>query len=265
MTVLNTFGDSVFEGSFADFNGAAGTFRMVKITKDYTNRWAFGGNDDNPGGADGDTNFFIDRFNDFGSQLHSFKIVRSSNLAIVYGALQTGGTSGPQLKSDGSGNLLVRNAGDSAASNLTIADLTAVTGTFTGKLNAAASTTTLSSFKLTPGVTPTSNMVEGDFYYDSTAHLPYFRNASAWVALSTTAGTVTSVALSMPSEFSVSGSPITSSGTFTVTKANQNANLVFAGPTTGAAVAPTFRSLVAADLPNTAVTPASYTYASITV
>lgn len=78
-------------------------------------------------------------------------------------------------------------------------------------------------------------------------------------------GTVTSVALSMPSEFSVSGSPVTTSGTLTVDKANQNANQVFAGPSTGSAAAPTFRSLVAADLPNTAVTPGSYTNANITV
>jgi hypothetical protein len=62
-------------------------------------------------------------------------------------------------------------------------------------------------------------------------------------------GGVTSVALSMPSEFSVSGSPITGVGTLTVTKANENANLVFAGPASGAAAQPTFRALVAADLP----------------
>jgi len=63
------------------------------------------------------------------------------------------------------------------------------------------------------------------------------------------AGTVTSVALTVPSEFSVSGSPVTTSGTLAVTKANQNANLVFAGPTSGSAAAPTFRALVAADIP----------------
>jgi len=78
-------------------------------------------------------------------------------------------------------------------------------------------------------------------------------------------GTVTSVGLSVPSEFSVSGSPVTSSGTLAVTKASQSANQVYAGPTTGSAVAPTFRALVAADLPNTAVTPGSYTSANITV
>lgn len=62
------------------------------------------------------------------------------------------------------------------------------------------------------------------------------------------AGTVTSVGLSLPSIITVSGSPVTSSGTLTGTLATQSANLVWAGPTTGAAAAPTFRSLVAADI-----------------
>ncbi len=62
-------------------------------------------------------------------------------------------------------------------------------------------------------------------------------------------GTVSSVALTMPAEFSVGGSPVTSSGTLAVTKANQSANLVYAGPSSGAAAAPTFRSLVLADIP----------------
>jgi hypothetical protein len=63
-------------------------------------------------------------------------------------------------------------------------------------------------------------------------------------------GTVTSVALSLPSEFSVAGSPVTTSGTLTVTKANQTANLIYAGPSSGGAAAPTFRSLVDADIPS---------------
>lgn len=62
-------------------------------------------------------------------------------------------------------------------------------------------------------------------------------------------GTVTSVAATVPSILSIAGSPITSSGTLAITLANQSANLVWAGPTTGAAAAPTFRALVAADIP----------------
>lgn len=77
---------------------------------------------------------------------------------------------------------------------------------------------------------------------------------TGWVAYGGGGGTVTSVGLSAPAEFSVSGSPVTTSGTLTFSKANQSANLVYAGPTTGAAAAPTFRSLVAADLPGGLIT-----------
>lgn len=64
------------------------------------------------------------------------------------------------------------------------------------------------------------------------------------------AGTVFSVGLSMPSIFTVSNSPVTSSGTLTAVLNTQTANLVFAGPGSGGAVSPTFRLLVGADLPN---------------
>lgn len=69
-------------------------------------------------------------------------------------------------------------------------------------------------------------------------------------AVSGGTGTVTSVAMTAPAFLSVSGSPITSSGTLALSLATQSANLVFAGPSSGSAAAPTFRSLVGADLPN---------------
>jgi hypothetical protein len=62
-------------------------------------------------------------------------------------------------------------------------------------------------------------------------------------------GTVTSVGLSLPNLFTITGSPVTASGTLTATLATQAANRVFAGPTTGADAAPTFRALVAEDIP----------------
>jgi hypothetical protein len=77
-------------------------------------------------------------------------------------------------------------------------------------------------------------------------------SAGTWdasVSGGTGSGTVTSVAMTVPAEFSVAGSPVTTSGTLAVSKANQSANTVFAGPSSGGATAPTFRSLVAADLP----------------
>lgn len=61
--------------------------------------------------------------------------------------------------------------------------------------------------------------------------------------------TVSSVGLIAPGIFSVSGSPVTGSGSITLALATQSANAVWAGPTTGAAAAPTFRSLVSADIP----------------
>jgi hypothetical protein len=69
----------------------------------------------------------------------------------------------------------------------------------------------------------------------------------SWVANGT--GTVSSVAMTVPSFLSVAGSPVTTSGTLAVSLANQNANIVFAGPTNGAAAAPAFRALVSADIP----------------
>lgn len=63
-------------------------------------------------------------------------------------------------------------------------------------------------------------------------------------------GTVTSVGLTMPSDFSVGSSPVTGSGTIAVTRTTQSANLVQAGPSTGSPATPTYRSLVAADLPS---------------
>ena len=63
-------------------------------------------------------------------------------------------------------------------------------------------------------------------------------------------GSVTSVALTAPTDiFNVSGSPITTSGTLALTLDTQSANTIWAGPTTGSAATPTFRSIVLADLP----------------
>ena len=68
------------------------------------------------------------------------------------------------------------------------------------------------------------------------------------VAVGTGSGSVTSVGLALPSIFNVSGSPVTTSGTLTGTLASQAQNSVFAGPTSGSGT-PTFRALVAADVP----------------
>ena len=61
-------------------------------------------------------------------------------------------------------------------------------------------------------------------------------------------GSVTSVGLSLPGIFSVTGSPVTTTGTLSASLASQTANFVFVAPN-GSAGAPTFRALVAADVP----------------
>lgn len=62
-------------------------------------------------------------------------------------------------------------------------------------------------------------------------------------------GTVTSVGLSMPtSVFSITNSPVTTSGTLTASFVTQSPNSIFAGPASGTGkAAPTFRAMVLAD------------------
>jgi len=62
-------------------------------------------------------------------------------------------------------------------------------------------------------------------------------------------GTVTQVGLTLPSDFNVTGSPITGSGTFTVTRANESANTFLAGPCSGNPIVPVYRVLCASDIP----------------
>jgi hypothetical protein len=59
---------------------------------------------------------------------------------------------------------------------------------------------------------------------------------------------VTSVGLALPTIFTVSGTPVTTSGTLTGALALQTANTVFAGPATGVDAAPTFRALTPTDV-----------------
>lgn len=61
-------------------------------------------------------------------------------------------------------------------------------------------------------------------------------------------GTVTSVGLSLPSIFTVTGSPVTSSGVLTGVFASETANTFLAAPN-GTTGAPSFRAIAAADVP----------------
>ncbi len=70
-------------------------------------------------------------------------------------------------------------------------------------------------------------------------------------------GTVTSVGLSLPAQFTITNSPVTGSGTLTGAWTTQAINLIFAGPASGGNAVPTFRSLVDNDIPDN-ITASSY-------
>lgn len=99
---------------------------------------------------------------------------------------------------------------------------------------------------------PASGNTLGDAIAAEDTGTVYIWTGSSWTSSAGGGGTgtVTSVALSAPASIlSVSGSPVTTSGTLTLSLATQAANTVWSGPTTGAAANPTFRALVAADIP----------------
>lgn len=94
---------------------------------------------------------------------------------------------------------------------------------------------------------------DGNIYFKTTDGVN-----TGWVASGGGGGgTVTSVALTVPGvifDSPVVGSPITTSGTFALALATQLQNRVFASPN-GASGTPTFRALVASDLPALAPPP----------
>jgi hypothetical protein len=76
--------------------------------------------------------------------------------------------------------------------------------------------------------------------------------------ISSSGGSVTSVGLSLPSIFTVSGTPVTSTGTLTASLTSQGVNTVLAAPS-GAAGTPTFRTigLATGDLNDVTITGAA--------
>jgi hypothetical protein len=72
--------------------------------------------------------------------------------------------------------------------------------------------------------------------------------SGAWTAAAAPATGVTSVAMTVPSFLSISGSPITTSGTLALSLASTSQGFALIGPTSGSG-APTMRALVAGDIP----------------
>ena len=75
---------------------------------------------------------------------------------------------------------------------------------------------------------------QGQLIYRTDLTVLRLYNGSNWVTLGTGSGTVSSVALTMPAAFTVSGSPITSSGTFAITGAGTNTQVVLGDGSLGA-------------------------------
>lgn len=119
-----------------------------------------------------------------------------------------------------------------------------------------------SSSTFTPGEYVCSSATAGDALVQTSAcpageQIGYTQAAGSAVTTATiylmfggtgASGSVTSVGLSMPSDYTVSGSPVTSSGTFSVVRNSETANEFLASPN-GAAGVPTYRAIVAADVP----------------
>ena len=82
----------------------------------------------------------------------------------------------------------------------------------------------------------------------------------SWAASS--ASGVTSVALTLPDVFTVTVSPVTTSGSLTATLTSQTAGTVLAAPA-GSAGTPTFRALAATDIPALAYAATSHTHAGV--
>lgn len=178
---------------------------------------------------------------------------------IAAGALTL--TTALAIAQGGTGQITQTAAFNALQPGTTKGDLIVYNGTNAVRFAAGADGTVLSSASGQASgllwVTPLTNPMTtaGDLILGGTAgaatRLGIGGNNTALMSNGTTASwqsVVTSVAISMPAEFSVSGSPITSSGTLAVTKASQTANLIYAGPSSGAAAAPTFRAAVYADV-----------------
>lgn len=168
-------------------------------------------------------------------------------IIAFYGGTASGGGGSGTVTSVG---LSVPSGLSVSGSPVTSSGTLAVTTTLNGPVRGNGSGLTTGNTNLASEVTgnlPVTNLNSGTGASAST----FWRGDGTWDTPSGGSGTVTSVGLSLPAIFSVSGSPVTTSGTLTGVLAAQSANTIFAGPTSGGVAAPTFRNLVAADLPIT--------------
>lgn len=187
------------------------------------------------------------------------------NSTVAGSPITSAGTLVPALLTQTANRLLAGPTTGSAAAPtfraLVTADLPAGTGTVTSVAMTGDGTifnSTVSGSPVTTAgtlapalLTQTANrLLAGPA--TGAAAAPTFR-ALVTADLPAGTGTVTSVAMTGDGVIfnsTVSGSPITTSGTLAPALLTQTANRILSGPTSGGAATPTFRALVGADLPN---------------
>ena len=91
----------------------------------------------------------------------------------------------------------------------------------------------------TTGQRPSTGLIAGTLRFNTSLVSLEVYNGAGWIQ----PGTVASVGLAAPSIFTVTGSPVTGSGTLTLALATQAKNTHFVGPASGANAAPTFRTI----------------------
>lgn len=115
-------------------------------------------------------------------------------------------------------------------------------------MNGNVVTTTANGASLPSLNAPPATLIKGNVWFDSVNNRIKYYDGTSIDTLGH--GSVTSVGLNLPTDvFSVANSPVTQSGSLTVSFVNQAPNQVFSSPGSGGAGAPTFRALVEADVP----------------
>jgi len=149
----------------------------------------------------------------------------------------------------------VSSNGSPSFRSLVVSDVSGLSAALDGKASLAGGTTFTGAVTFGSTATFNGSVALGGA---ATAATPTTSDNSTTVATTAyvksqgyvTSSGVTSVGLSLPGIFTVSNSPVTTTGTLTGTLATQDAKKVFIGPESGAAAAPTFRALAGTDLPS---------------
>lgn len=189
-----------------------------------------------------------------------------TNIPVVLNP--TGWAEGKVLKFNATGELVVgTDIVGEAGSGIALTDL--------GATSPISYNNTTGVFSVATGYTIPSSVEKGNYdtaygwgnhatpsYWKSTNHPT---TIAGYGILDANSGTVTSFSAGDLSPlFTTSEATATTTPALTFTLDTQTANKVFASPN-GVSGTPTFRLLVAADLPNTTVTPNTYTNSTITV